>query len=94
MLFCVAQQIQESKRRYSDQYSAVRRVMCSIVIRTLGDNDGCAGIPAQFNNGVVIGNRRLFTIFDLDKDFPDVRMDAPGSLSSIAPYLPWGKTLL
>lgn len=68
MFFGVPQQIQESKRRNSQQISATLRVVNAIIVRILGYNYCCRRFFTQFYDRIIIRNWRTFSVFDFYKD--------------------------
>lgn len=69
---CIAQQIQEGKGRNADQFFAIWRTMCSVIIRALGHHNGRACFITQFANHRIIRHGGLFTVFYFDQDLFDV----------------------
>lgn len=68
MFFGVPQQIQESKRRNSQQISATLRVVNAKIIGILCNNNCCRRFFTQFYDRIIIRNWRTFSVFDFYKD--------------------------
>ena len=68
VFFCVPQQIQESKRRNSQQISATLRVVNAKIIGILCNNNCCRRFFTQFYDRIIIRNWRAFSVFDFYKD--------------------------
>lgn len=68
MFFGVPQQIQESKRRNSQQIFATLRVVNAKIIGILCNNNCCRRFFTQFYDRIIIRNWRTFSVFDFYKD--------------------------
>ena len=68
MFFCIPKQIQESKRRNSQQISATFRVVNAKIIGILCNNNCCRRFFTQFYDRIIIRNWRAFSVFDFYKD--------------------------
>jgi len=62
ILFCVAQQIQESECRDTKHIFTRLGIMHPEVRSTLGHNDSSGRFGTQFRNGIIVGNRRTFPV--------------------------------
>ena len=72
ILFCMPQQIQESECWDSKQLFIVGSIMDAEIFCSLGDHKCTAGIAAIFDNGIVISNRSLFAVFNLNQQIGNV----------------------
>lgn len=68
VFFGVPQQIQESKRRNSQQISATLCVVNAKIIGILCNNNCCRRFFTQFYDRIIIRNWRAFSVFDFYKD--------------------------